>query len=104
MVSTSVMTAAQSSASASEPGGGVFERVRRSNAGRREAPALFGDARSEGRKTTYGALFDLADAIAAGFLDLGVRRGDRIGIASENFDLWAACDLAALSIGAVTVP
>jgi long-chain acyl-CoA synthetase len=63
-----------------------------------------GNAACRFPKLTYGELFRAADELAAGFLGLGIERGDRIGLVSENQDLWLLCDLALLSIGAVTVP
>lgn len=39
-----------------------------------------------------------------GFLQLGVQRGDRIGLLSENRLEWLITDLAMLSCGGVTVP
>lgn len=44
------------------------------------------------------------DRIAAGLLELGVTRGDRVGLVSENRAEWLACDLAVLSLGAANVP
>lgn len=44
------------------------------------------------------------DRLAAGLLDLGVRRGDRVGLISENCKEWLTADLAILSIGAADVP
>ncbi len=42
--------------------------------------------------------------LALGLVALGVDPGDRVGILSENRYEWPVCDLAALSIGAATVP
>lgn len=44
------------------------------------------------------------EAVASSLLRLGVKPGDRVGILSENRPEWVLLDLAALSIGAVTVP
>lgn len=41
---------------------------------------------------------------ALGLYELGVRRGDRVSIHSENSTEWVICDQAVLSIGAVNVP
>jgi long-chain acyl-CoA synthetase len=38
------------------------------------------------------------EAFAAGLLDLGVERGDHIGVVSENMKEWLWADLAMLSI------
>ena len=42
--------------------------------------------------------------LAAYLLSVGLKKGDRVAILSENRPEWAVADLAALSIGAVTVP
>ncbi|MEE9394107.1 MAG: AMP-binding protein [Planctomycetota bacterium] len=41
---------------------------------------------------------------AAGLMDLGVGKGDHVGLVACNFDLWLVADLACLLIGAVDVP
>ncbi|SMO72668.1 AMP-dependent synthetase/ligase [Fodinibius sediminis] len=41
---------------------------------------------------------------ALGLYELGVRRGDRVSLHSENSAEWLICDQAILSIGAVDVP
>ncbi|HNX68571.1 MAG TPA: long-chain fatty acid--CoA ligase [Candidatus Omnitrophota bacterium] len=41
---------------------------------------------------------------AMGLFALGVRKGDTVGIFSENCPEWTFADLGALSLGAVTVP
>ncbi|MBE9536768.1 MAG: long-chain fatty acid--CoA ligase [Proteobacteria bacterium] len=47
---------------------------------------------------------DQVTALAAYLLSAGINKGDRVAILSENCPEWAIADLAALSIGAVTVP
>ena len=42
--------------------------------------------------------------LAMGLYELGVRRGDRVSMHSENSAEWVICDQAILSIGAVNVP
>lgn len=42
--------------------------------------------------------------LAYGLYDLGVRPGDKVTIHSENSTEWLICDLAILSLGAVSVP
>lgn len=42
--------------------------------------------------------------VAMGLHELGVRKGDSVGIFSENCPEWTFADLGALSLGAVTVP
>ncbi|HEX8163323.1 MAG TPA: long-chain fatty acid--CoA ligase [Pyrinomonadaceae bacterium] len=43
-------------------------------------------------------------AVALGLRSLGVRRGDRVALLSENRPEWSLADLAILSLGAVNVP
>ncbi|MBI2083236.1 MAG: long-chain fatty acid--CoA ligase [Deltaproteobacteria bacterium] len=43
-------------------------------------------------------------AVARGLLSLGVKKGDKIAIFSKTRAEWTLCDLAILSVGAVTVP
>jgi len=43
-------------------------------------------------------------AIALGLAALGVRKGDRVALLSENRPEWSIVDLAILSLGAVNVP
>jgi len=44
------------------------------------------------------------EKLAAGFLDLGVRHGDRVGLLSRTRIEWTLCDYALATIGAVTIP
>jgi len=43
-------------------------------------------------------------SIARSLLDLGILKGDRVVILSENRPEWQIADLAIMSIGAITVP
>lgn len=53
---------------------------------------------------TYKEAVDWAEKIAAGFASLGIKKGDRIGIISENRVEWALTDYASEALGAVLVP
>ena len=44
------------------------------------------------------------DSIARGLIDLGILKGDRVIILSENRPEWQIADLAIMSIGAISVP
>ncbi len=44
------------------------------------------------------------DDLAAGFYSLGIRKGDRVALHSENSAEWLIADQALLSLGAVSVP
>lgn len=54
--------------------------------------------------TSFGEMWRLVTALAWGFRDLGVSRGDHVGIISHNRREWLFTDLAILSLGAADVP
>ena len=54
--------------------------------------------------TSYLALLEQTADFAAGLKSLGIARGDRIGLISDNRKEWLAADLAILGIGAADVP
>src|ERR671916_2102514 len=51
-----------------------------------------------------GAIVRRVRAVALGLSALGIRRGDRVALLSENRPDWSVVDLAILSLGAVNVP
>jgi long-chain acyl-CoA synthetase len=53
---------------------------------------------------TYSQLWERVQGLRRGLTALGVKKGDRIAILSENRPEWAISDLAAQSLGVVTVP
>ncbi|MDX1931486.1 MAG: long-chain fatty acid--CoA ligase [Capsulimonadales bacterium] len=53
---------------------------------------------------SYAELNRRVEIIASAFAALGVRKGDRVALLSENRPEWAITDLAALSLGAIIVP
>ncbi|AEH36378.1 AMP-dependent synthetase/ligase [Halopiger xanaduensis] len=55
----------------------------------------------EFRTISYAEMRDIVRRLAAGFRDLGVERGDRIGIFANTRMEWAQCDFALLGAGAV---
>lgn len=54
--------------------------------------------------TNYSQLYNEVEYFACGLLHLGKKRGDHIGLISENRKEWFISDLATLSIGAIDVP
>lgn len=54
--------------------------------------------------TTYLSLQEEVRAFALALRSIGVVRGDRISIISDNRQEWLVCDLAILSLGGVDVP
>ena len=63
-------------------------------------------AKSEGRYRSVASREALGKVavLASGFARLGVERGDRVAILSENRVEWALTDYAILGLGAITVP
>ena len=53
---------------------------------------------------TWNEYYQRARSVGLGLYDLGVRRGDRIGILSENRLEWIYTDMGGLGIGACVVP
>jgi long-chain acyl-CoA synthetase len=53
---------------------------------------------------SYSELGRKVDLCAFGLASLGLKRGDRISIISENRPEWAICDLAIVALGAINVP
>jgi fatty-acyl-CoA synthase len=56
-----------------------------------------------GRRWTYRALADDVTAVALGLLELGVGKGDRVGIWSPNRAEWTLVQYATAKIGAILV-
>src|SRR5574344_386134 len=53
---------------------------------------------------SYKDFFELALDFGGGLLSMGIKRGDRIGMISDNRKEWQQADIGLLSIGAVDVP
>lgn len=70
----------------------------------RAKPALLTHAGSDVRTITREALEAGVKETARGLIALGISPGERVAILLENSPEWLAFDLAAASIGAVTVP
>ncbi len=56
------------------------------------------------RAVSWSALDNTAAEIAAGLIDCGVNRGDRVVILAKTRSEWLECDLGILKAGAATVP
>ena len=74
----------------------------------RRTVAAYGDRdgavdRGSGRRFTYAELGDTVEALAAGLVDAGVGKGDRVGIWSPNRWEWTALQYATADIGAILV-
>ena len=56
-------------------------------------------------KVIRAGLHSLAVIIPASFTHaLGIKKGDRLAILSENRPEWVVCDLSAASLGAILAP
>lgn len=55
-------------------------------------------------EVNYHDMFQSALDFGAALLDLGVKRGDRIGLIADNRKEWEQSDIGLLAIGAVDVP
>lgn len=54
--------------------------------------------------TTYSQLLTEVATFASGLLELGLARGDRIGLIADNRKEWLISDLAIIGLGAADVP
>jgi fatty-acyl-CoA synthase len=59
--------------------------------------------RATGRRWTYRELADEVRAVALGLVDLGVEKGDRVGIWAPNCAEWTVTQYATAKIGAILV-
>jgi long-chain acyl-CoA synthetase len=81
--------------------GRLWER----SAGRDPEGRAFLVQEGEGWRTvTWREASERVDELAAGFLDLGVAKGDPVALLSRTRIEWTLCDYALASIGAVVVP
>jgi fatty-acyl-CoA synthase len=74
----------------------------------RRTVARFGDRealvdRGSGRRFTYTELHDSVEALAAGLVAAGVRKGDRVGIWAPNRWEWVILQYATADMGAILV-
>jgi fatty-acyl-CoA synthase len=74
----------------------------------RRTVARFGDRealvdRGSGRRFRYAELLDAVEALAAGLVAAGVRKGDRVGIWAPNRWEWVILQYATADMGAILV-
>ena len=65
---------------------------------------LFRDSTGTFTSMSWSTLYDFSRRFGAGLMDLGVKKGDHIGIISDNRKEWIIADLGILSIGCADVP
>jgi fatty-acyl-CoA synthase len=78
--------------------GALFDRIARAHPDREALVVRHQDAR-----LTYSQLARRVDVLGAGFLDLGLRKGDRVGIWSPNCVEWVLVQLATAKAGLILV-
>ncbi len=69
-----------------------------------DAPFLWAKTKGEFRATSWREAAAQAASLAAALRALGVAKGDRIALVSENRPEWPIADLAIMTAGAITVP
>jgi long-chain acyl-CoA synthetase len=68
-------------------------------------PAQFSkDENGVFKATSFAALLEEIEVFAAGLLELGLARGELVGLISDNRREWLIADLAILGLGAADVP
>ena len=81
--------------------GGNFDATVRAF-GKREALVDWSDQKT-GRRWTYAELAADVDALALGLLEMGIAKGDRVGIWAPNCAEWTLTQYATAKIGAILV-
>jgi long-chain acyl-CoA synthetase len=69
-----------------------------------DRPFLWGKLEGAWRPTTWREAAATVTALAAGLTALGLARGDRVALLSENRPEWGLADLAIMAAGAISVP
>jgi long-chain acyl-CoA synthetase len=69
-----------------------------------DAPFLWAKREGEWRATSWAAAARQVASLCEGLKALGLRRGDRVMLVSENRPEWCIADLAIMAAGCVTVP
>jgi long-chain acyl-CoA synthetase len=67
-------------------------------------PAFLFDERGSWRAISWQEAGDWVEELAAGFLELGVGRGDPVALIGRTRVDWSLCDHALVAIGAIVVP
>ncbi|MDR1318085.1 MAG: AMP-binding protein [Treponema sp.] len=74
----------------------------------RETPDIiiqyYKDTTGKFRPKTYGQFYEEVVFCTGGLLELGIRRGDRVGIISDNRQEWMVASFGVLAAGAADVP
>ena len=65
---------------------------------------LFRDSSNNFKPITYSGFVDLMEDFSAALYNIGVRKGDKVGIIADNSYKWLICDMGVQSLGAADVP
>lgn len=69
-----------------------------------QAAALAGKANGVWETYSTAQVIEITDSIAVGLLNLGLKKGDMVGLISENSVEWAFADHAIQKMGGIVVP
>lgn len=69
-----------------------------------QKPFLYYKENNTWKHHSWHEVGELVEKYSRGMMSLGIKKGDRVCLISENRPEWVMFDLAILSIGAVTVP
>jgi long-chain acyl-CoA synthetase len=67
-------------------------------------PSLIHKIENKWIPLTFFEVSDMVELTTAGLATIGVQRGDRVAIISENRPEWVLCDMAIAALGAISVP
>jgi long-chain acyl-CoA synthetase len=79
----------------------VFRRVAQSHPNR---PAVKSRIGNSFHPLSYGELYDKVMEVGTGLISLGIKKGDKVGLISDNRPEWLICDLACVCMGTPDVP
>lgn len=82
----------------------IIEMFQKSVAEHGSRPALSHKVDGSYQDISYDEVDQRVQDFSLGLAELGIRSGDKVALLSENRPEWAVADLAALCLGAVTVP
>jgi long-chain acyl-CoA synthetase len=82
----------------------IIELLQNSSARFANNPYIFEKKTDKYESLTYRETKELVYKVAAGFLALGIRKGDRVGLLSESRIDWVISELGVLHAGAISVP
>ena len=71
---------------------------------RGDAPFLSKKIDGAWKPLSWAQSRDIVASLSAALIDLGIKRGDRVALVSENRPEWCLADLAIMAAGAITVP